>query len=390
MATPDTSEGEVVSIDLTTTTRSTAWRDALGPINPDLIAALERTGSASVATGWTPAHLGIHRDDRLVAFMPLYLKDHSAGEFFFDWSWAHAMIDAGHGWYPKMVSALPFMPLAGPRLMCLPTATAGDRLALARSALDSVEKTGANQLQVLFHDPAETDIWRSLGALPRTQIRYVWRDRGFGDFDGYLGALKSRRRKSIRRERSKISGAGLEFRWCTGGDLSEPEWERVHACYARTYALRGQAPYFRRRTLTELAATLGQSMPILTVRREGLIIATGLCIRSKDTLYGRHWGALEDLPGLHFEACYYRGIEFCLRHGLTTFDPGVQGDHKLLRGFLPEQTYAAYWFQHANWRDAFEPVLDAERAQVRRHLELARAHDPYRDGLVEDAGPRHA
>jgi len=374
----------ITPIDLSTlpAAATAALDEIAAPTGPGFLRILETTGAADAASGWEAAHVGALRDGALRSFLPLYLKDHSAGEFFFDWSWAQAIENASYPWYPKAIAAIPFTPLRGRRLLTV-SDDASEARALRDAALAAVTARGLPQLQVLFVDEAELPLWTEVGALHRTQVRYVWRDRGFGAFDGYLAALRSRRRKSIRNERKQVERLGLDYIWMDGDEPVQSEWARIYACYARTYAVRGQLPYLSPATLRAMGAALREAMPILTVRHEQQIIGVGLFLRAGDTLYGRHWGALEDLPGLHFEACYYRGIERCLAQGIATFDPGVQGEHKLLRGFLPELSHAAYWFRDAGWRDAFTEVLDEERRQVARHFELAAEHDPF----VRTRGP---
>lgn len=351
--------------------------DAGRPAGLRFLKALEITGAACPDTGWTPCHLGLTARGQLLAVLPLYLKAHSSGEFFFDWGWAHAMHGAGIPWYPKLVSTIPFTPVDGPRLIAASEVSEDQRRLLLAAANLKLQDLAATQLQLLFHAEEERELWATGEGLARTQLRYVWRDDSYGDFDGYLRALRSRRRKSIRKERAAFADTDLDFHWQPLAALDAADQAQVHRCYAVTYAQRGQAPYLREATLRELGRVLGDALPVLTVRRDGQVIAASLCLRDERTLYGRHWGCLEELPGLHFEACYYRGIEYCLTEGLTVFDPGVQGEHKLLRGFLPELSHATYRFADPSWTRLFDEVLADERRVVEAQLAAAREHDPF-------------
>lgn len=325
--------------------------------SPDYLAPLEQHGCATPATGWTPAHAAWSDGSRLIA----YEKAHSWGEFVFDQAIARAYQVQGWSYYPRLVCAVPFTPVPGPRLLAADDA---GRLRLAAHLQAQAIEQGASGAHVLFLPPAEAQLLAAQGWLHREQPRFVWHRDDHADFEGFLGSLAHKARKNIRRERRRIAEQGLEIRWQAAGDLAEGDWPEVHALYARTYAVRGQAPYLNLECLRAWGRNFPERMQFCLASRGGHLVAMAFFFQDGDTLYGRHWGAAADWNSLHFELCYYQGIERCLDHGLAHFDAGVQGEHKLQRGFVAERSHSVHWFAHPALRPAIADFFARERTAL--------------------------
>lgn len=309
---------------------------------PPYLAALEASGCVTAAEGWTPRHLMLG-DARL----PLYEKTHSWGEFVFDFELARAYRQYGLAYYPKLVSCVPFTPVPGPRLL------AGDdaaRSALAQALHQQTEDGGYSSAHVLYLPARELQLLEAQGWLRRDQRRYVWHRRERHSFEEFLASLGSKPRKNIRRERRLVQD--FTVRWQCAGEIDPSLWPRLYALYASTYQMRGQAPYFNLACLKAWAQAYPQQMLFCQAWREGELVAMAFFFRDGDTLYGRHWGADAHYELLHFELCYYQGIDYCLREHLAHFDAGVQGGHKRLRGFDAELAHSAHWFVHEGFRAA--------------------------------------
>jgi hypothetical protein len=351
---------------------STQWNSlSLGDypfLRHEFLQALEQHGSATAATGWRPHHLIFEdKDGRLMAAAPLYLKSHSYGEFVFDFAWAEASHRIGHQYYPKLLNAVPFNPVTGPRLLA---SNDGSRAALATSVRREAETLGISSAHALFLNDADRAAYVDAGFLLRKDCHFHWLNPGYRDFDDYLDGLPARRRKEIRRERRKVSEAGISFDIVRGNEITDELWPTVYACYARTYQLRGQPPYLSQSCLRAISARLPEVL-FFIARRNGKIIAIAYTLASGDTLYGRHWGCIEEHPCLHFEACYYQGIEHCIAHQIARFDAGAQGEHKLQRGFEPVATWSAHWLAEPRLRKAIANYLDRETAAIDDYIEMA-------------------
>ncbi|HEX7030553.1 MAG TPA: GNAT family N-acetyltransferase [Gammaproteobacteria bacterium] len=334
--------------------------------------ALERSSSADASTGWEAAHQLAFTDERLSGALPLYRKHHSYGEFVFDFAWADACHRAGLRYYPKLLTAVPFTPVTGPRLL-------GEHAeALIEAGLERMRHEEILSWHVLFPAPEEHETWQAHDFLARMNTRFVWSDADYGDFDGFLAALKQKRRKEIRRERKQVADAGVHFRVLHGRDLDERLLAEIHRCYARTYHLRGQAPYLTPMFFSMLANALPDSLVVFLGERDDATLAAAICLRDAQTLYGRWWGTLAELPGLHFEACYYQGIAYCLENGLQRYDPGVQGEHKLARGFAPVACWSLHRFNHPGLEAAVREALARETVMLERYIEDCRQHLPFR------------
>lgn len=358
---------------------ATAWdglHDGRNPfVTHAFLCGLETTGCLRADWGWTPCHVGVWEGETLVAAAPGYLKDNSHGEFVFDHGWAQAYAQHGLAYYPKWLCAVPYSPVTGPRLL------AGDgdaRHALLAAIRQFTHASGLSSAHVNFHDELD-DAAFDAGWLLREDIQYHWRNEaGWATFEDYLGAMDRKHRRNIRQERRRVHEAGISFRIVHGNDALESDLAAMHGFYLQTFAEYGNWPALTLDFLRHLARAMPRQLVIVLAEREGAAIAAALCLRGGDTLYGRYWGASEPHPGLHFEACYYQGIEYCLREGLTCFEPGAQGRHKMARGFLPTLVRSRHHVTDPRFARALEDWCAAERSEVRRHLHELQAHSPFR------------
>ncbi len=352
----------------------------------EFLAALEQGGSVCEQRGWSPRHVVAWRGKRPVAVMPLYEKMHSYGEFVFDWNWAAAFERRGLSYYPKLLTAVPFTPASGPR--CGSEAGEEHRQTLCKlheAVLELARERGCSSWHLLFATPGEVATLAECGMLRRTSVHFVWHNRGYAEFADFLQSLNARRRKSIRRERRRVHEQGARLRTVSGEQASAADWDLFYACYQDTYARRsGHGGYLERNFFTRLARTLGQQIVLILAERRGQGVAAALCLRSSEVLYGRYWGCLEDIDCLHFETCYYQGIEYCIDNGLQHFDPGVQGEHKILRGFSPEKSYSCHWLRPREFQEAVRDYLQREEYQVQRYLEAASTLLPFKQVPVPE------
>lgn len=337
------------------------------------LAALERTGAATAGSGWQPQHLLLYRGSELIAAMPLYLKAHSYGEYVFDWSWADAWQRTGHQYYPKLLCAIPFTPATGPRVLIAPGESRSEVLAML---LDAVKRrTGFEALSsfhLLFPDADLRVCAGSLGLSERMGVQYHWFNRGFQEFDDFLATFNSRKRKNLRKERQRVIEQGLQLRVLEGAQITDDDWCRFHHFYQLTYAKRsGHGGYLGAQFFSEIGRALRAQIVMMVAEWRGDRVAAALNFKDATTLYGRYWGCSREFEFLHFETCYYQGIEYCIRHGLQHFDPGAQGEHKIQRGFEPIPTYSLHWLEHAGLRRAVDDFLVRERRQMRQYLQEA-------------------
>ncbi|HEX7380759.1 MAG TPA: GNAT family N-acetyltransferase [Nevskiaceae bacterium] len=355
------------------------------------LAALERHGCASPRTGWTPAHVVVEdASGRLVAAAPAWFKTHSWGEFVFDFSWAQAAERAGIRYYPKLVCAIPFTPVTGPRLgVRAGTPAAEARRALVNGLREAAQAEGVSSLHALFLRPAERDVFLTAGCEERRDIQFHWYNESYRNFTDFLAVLRHDRRKKILRERRRISDAGLTLRWDHGSALSDDDWRSVYELYAHTYLERGEYPYLSFEFFLDYARQPADALRIVSVHDGTRRVAAAIFLEGGDTLYGRHWGAAAYYDSLHFETCYYQGIEYCITHGLQHFDAGAQGAHKLVRGFVPRETLSVHWLANPRLAAAVARSLDAERPMVDARREALDRYLPYRE-TVERKGTTRA
>ncbi len=363
------------------------WDACAGADDPFLshafLSALEDSGSASARSGWLPRHLVVEdRDGAVIAAAPLYLKSHSYGEYVFDWSWADAYERAGGRYYPKLQSAVPFTPVTGRRLLVRPGADAEteselkDVLAAAMVTLG--ERLGVSSVHVNFPTEAE---WRRLGdhgLLLRTGQQYHWRNRGYESFDDFLASLSSRKRKAIRRERRAVADQGIVLSTLTGDAIAERHWDAFYRFYRDTSDSKWGSAYLTRAFFSLIGETMAGNVVLVLAEAGGRYVGGALNLMGRDTLYGRYWGCAEAYRFLHFEACYYRAIDFAIARGLTWVEAGAQGPHKIQRGYLPRRTYSAHWIADAEFRRVIERYLAEERAAVEDEMELLGRRTPFR------------
>ncbi|WP_093392158.1 GNAT family N-acetyltransferase [Halopseudomonas xinjiangensis] len=356
-----------------------AWDELVGPGYPFLrhafLHALEASGSVSPATGWTPAHLVLQGEGgRLDALLPLYRKMHSYGEYVFDFQWADAWERAGQHYYPKLVAAVPFSPVQGPRLVARDASQAEPLLNGLDSLLSSREASGAH---LLFNNGAENPALEQHGWVQRLGCQFHWFNRDYATFDDFLAACSSRKRKNFRKERVAVAEQGFSFHWVTAQDLNDSHWDTFYPFYAATYYKRGQEPYLTRAFFSMLGSGMADTVRLLFVRHEGRDVAGALFLAGGDTLYGRYWGCLEEYDRLHFETCFYQGMERCIAEGFSRFDAGAQGEHKLIRGFEPVLTQSWHKLQ-PGLHEAVADFLRRERSGIEAYRDDARNYLPYR------------
>ncbi len=359
-----------------------SWNACVGADQPCLshafLLALEESGSACRETGWLPVHLALEAGGRLLGCAPMYLKSHSYGEYVFDWGWANAYERAGGTYYPKLQVAVPFTPVPGPRLLTRPGAGDEVRGVLARGLIGAAEQLGVSSLHVTFCPEAERRCLAAAGLLERQGVQYHWRNRGYRSFDDFLGALKSSRRKTIRKERARVAEQGLNLEVLTGAALTPAIWDQFYPFYRATVDKRWGGAYLRKRFFYRLGETMPEQVVLVMARHGGRYVAGALNLLGAETLYGRVWGCRREFEFLHFEACYYQAIEFAITRGLARVEAGAQGPHKLQRGYEPVPTYSAHWIRDPGFRAAVERFLREERCEMGADLERLRAMLPYR------------
>jgi predicted N-acyltransferase len=361
------------------------WNGVAGVDYPflrhEFLLGLEQTGCTTAESGWQPCHLVLRDGPEPVAVMPLYLKSHSYGEYVFDWSWADAWQRSGLQYYPKLLTAIPFTPATGPRLCCTPELDSGDAWRFARLAVQQLAREKEiSSWHVLFPEPAVSEDLLQAGLHQRSASQFHWFNQGYTDFDDFLATLTSRKRKSLRRERRRVEEQGLSLRTLTGNAIREEDWDRFHHFYQLTYAKRsGHGGYLTRAFFTQTAASLGDQVLMVLADAGNEPVAGALYFRSCDTLYGRYWGCRQEFDCLHFEACYYQGIEFCIANGLKRFDPGAQGEHKIQRGFQPVKTFSNHWIADPRLSAAVGDFTRQERRHVEDYMSAASTLLPFRE-----------
>ena len=357
---------------------------SIRPPNPFIshafLKALEDSGSATRESGWLPQHL-LYEDGggRLQACMPCYLKSHSQGEFVFDHGWAEAFMRAGGHYYPKLQASVPFTPVTGPRLLVRAGADRiGCETVLLEAGVTLAQTLDVSSLHLTFMTRDEWELAGRIGYLQRTDQQFHWLNDGYNSFDDFLGALSSRKRKAIRKERRAALSEGIEIEWITGGDLTEAHWDIFFAFYMDTGERKWGTPYLTRECFSLLGETMADELLLVMAKRDGEYIAGALNIIGADTLYGRYWGATEMHDFLHFEVCYYQAIDYAIEHGLARVEAGAQGGHKLARGYLPVETYSAHYIADPSLARAVSDYLARERQAVTEEAALLAEETPYR------------
>jgi uncharacterized protein len=342
----------------------------------EFLLALESSGCATPDTGWDARHVLVREPGgALAGALPLYLKSHSWGEFVFDFAWAEAYHRAGLRYYPRLVSAVPFTPATGPRLLA---AGDGPRAALVAAARGLAGSLGVSSLHVLFPRPDDRDTLEAQGLMPRLDCQFHWCNDGYGTFDDFLAGFTAEKRKKLRRERRRVRESGIDCRTLAGADLDDGLIDAIHGLHANTFVRHGHAPYLNRAFFAELARVMPGNLVVELACLGGEPVACAIMLRGADTLYGRYWGANGEFHSLHFELCYHRGIDYCIREGLSRFEPGTQGEHKLLRGFLPTAVWSLHEIVDPRFAAAIGEWLARERDGRRQWLRAAATHLPFR------------
>jgi uncharacterized protein len=359
------------------------WDTCAGDVNPTVshcfLKALEESGSTSSRTGWTPMHLSLAGPDgEIVGVVPLYAKTHSYGEYVFDWGWADAYERAGGSYYPKLLVAVPFTPVPGPRLLVRPGAPPESRAQLIAGMVEFVNRRRLSSLHVNFPEPEEAEALAGAGFLKRLGQQFHWINPGYRDFDDFLAALSSRKRKGIRKERREALAPGLEIDVLTGSDLKPRHWDAFHQFYLATSDRKWGSAYLTRRFFALIGERMPQKVALIMARRGAKYVAGAFNLLGKDTIYGRNWGSYGDYKFLHFECCYYQAIEFAIAHGLKRVEAGAQGPHKIQRGYLPVPTYSAHWIPDPAFRRAVAQFLARERQAIEYKMEGLAEFSPFR------------
>lgn len=361
-----------------------AWNRVAASGNPfvqhEFLAALERTGCVGGATGWRPQHI-VSRDaaGTIAGAVPLYIKDHSYGEYVFDWAWAGAYARAGEAYYPKLVAAVPFTPVTGPRLL---VADGPDKAAVTRDLIETVrrlaEDISASSVHWLFTSAADTNQLSSHDLLRRVGYQFHWTNRGYRDFDDFLATFTADKRKKLKRERRYVRDASVRMEIVTARAATAAHWDTLYSFYRATLQAHGGAPYLTRGFFHELGVSLPEQTLIVFGRHGNDYVSGALFLRGHDTLYGRYWGGRPEYHSLHFETCYYTAIEYCIAHGLARFEAGAQGDHKLARGLTPTPTYSAHWIAHPQFRRAIADFIAREANGIAHYMDEINEHAPFK------------
>lgn len=359
-----------------------AWDNLLNQqshINPFLsyafLSALEESKSASAASGWRMAFISLWDEHSLVAAMPAYEKSHSYGEYVFDWAWANAYHQHGFAYYPKLLSAIPFTPVSGNRLLAIDAAA---RQQLIQAVLGFEAQQGLSSTHILFPSNEETRILQEAGFMLRQGVQFHWTNQNYRDFEDYLASLDQKKRKNIRAERRKVKEAGISFSHLSGQQMTEDDWLFFKRCYDNTYAEHRSSPYLNLDFFLRIGANMPHNIHLVVAKSDGTPIAASLLIHDQRTVYGRYWGCLAQVPCLHFETAYYQSIEFCIAKQIQVFEGGAQGEHKMARGFLPHKTYSAHHLSEPAFADAVARFLQQETGGIEAYINELNDRSPFR------------
>jgi uncharacterized protein len=360
-----------------------SWNRLVRDDNPflkhEFHAALEHHNCVGRRFGWQPKHLTVTRGGRIVGISPLYIKNNSYGEFVFDHAWADAYHRSGLHYYPKLISAIPYTPAYGERLL---VDGAEDRIAVQRKMVDETlrmtKDLNLSSMHWLFTTDEEGELLKSVGMMERLGVQFHWQNRGYTSFDGFLETLTAKRRKNIKRERRKVAESGVTFRLLHGPEVSADEWQLFTEFYAKTFEERYSLPTLNAGFFREIGKTLGSQVILVMAYHGSRCLAGALLYKSASVLYGRHWGGISNLDSLHFETCYYQGIEYAVAHKLKRFEPGAQGEHKIWRGFLPTVTRSYHWIADPQFSEAIENFLCRESPAIMDYMGELQKSTPYR------------
>jgi hypothetical protein len=359
------------------------WNALAGSAQPflrhEFLLSLEESGCTTRRSGWAPQHVVLQDSQgRLTGALPLYRKSHSRGEFVFDFAWANAYAQYGIKYYPKLVSAVPFTPVTGARVLVDPTQER-ERMseALIRAATDYAAAEGLSSWHVLFPSSADLRELRRAGLIERRDCQFHWFNRGYGCFEDFLATFTAEKRKKAKRERRRVAEAGIDFDTRMGGDMTDALWKTVYEFYADTFYRHGHEPYLNLHFFKLVCARMPQQLMLKIARQGGTPIAIAIFFVGEDALYGRYWGAGGNYHSLHFETCYYQGIEYCIEHGLSSFEPGTQGEHKVPRGFIPTLTSSAHYIADERFAAAIRDYAAREARGVDQYAAAVNEHVPY-------------
>jgi predicted N-acyltransferase len=364
--------------DSLTTIPASDWNRLAGNdplLRHEFLHALHETGCASAKTGWAPQFLILREKSRLTGAMPLYLKSHSYGEYVFDWAWADAYRRHGYDYYPKLLSAVPFTPVTGQRVL---TDTPARGKLLINAALQLARETGVSSLHCLYPTPEQSVSMHEQGLMLRHGVQFHWRNDNYADFDAFLATFNHEKRKKIKQERRRVREAGINFEWHAGGAITDALWVFFNRCYRETYRQHHSTPYLNLDFFRSIGGSMPENLVMIVARRDGRPVAASLNVHNGHRLCGRYWGALEYHPSLHFETCYYQVIAFCIANGISTFEGGAQGEHKIARGLLPVETQSAHWLAHPQFAAAIEEFLQRETRGIAIYLDELNERTPFK------------
>lgn len=378
---------EIKFVDSIAEIGANAWNELTGIDNPftryEFLYALEKTGCTTHATGWKPQHIAIYSvakgERSLEAVMPLYEKNNSYGEYVFDWSWANAYQSHGLQYYPKFVSSVPFTPSAGRRLFVREVNTE-QQIAqfICDKVIEKAKSIGASSWHILFPTIEENKHFEKLGIAARIGSQFHWYNDDYKTFEDFLATLNSRKRKSIKKERRHVVDQNIGFKITEGADINEEQWRTFTRFYESTYMMRGMKGYLNEGFFRMLSSTMPAQLFMISAIQDGQTIAAALFFKSQSQLFGRYWGSSRDYQFLHFETCYYQGQDYCIEHGLESFDSGAQGEHKIQRGFKPIITHSNHWISNPGFADAIQNFLDEEKAHTQNYIQQAKTLLPYK------------
>ena len=374
---------EVIQINSMSQVDSTSWNQLAGDAYPflrhEFLLALEQSGSVCQKSGWIPAHLLVLDDDSLIAFMPLYLKNHSWGEYVFDHQWAEAYHQQGLEYYPKWLTAIPLTPCQGTRIVIKESISS---LKVTQALLSFIkqlsEQHNVSSWHCLFPTLQEAELLKSLELSIREGVQFQWFNNHYQDFDAFLQTLNTSKRKMIKRERRRIQEQDIRLLRISGAKVSPLQWQIFYNFYSITYLKKGSQPYLNLAFFQQIAATMGEQLLLVLAFKDDLPIAAALSFIGRETLYGRYWGCDEEYSNLHFETCYYQGLDYCIENGLQRFDSGAQGEHKIARGFEPITTYSAHWLKDKRFAKAIEDFVTEEKIMLARYKQKASTFLPFK------------
>lgn len=349
----------------------------------EFLAALEASGSVSKATGWQPSHLTArNKQQQLIAVIPTYIKQHSYGEYVFDWSWADAYSHYGLNYYPKLLSAIPFTPSVGPRLLMASQEQQGIVAQQIVNAINThAEKNDLSSWHLLFPTPSSLEAFNGQGLMVRKGCQFQWSNSNFQSFEQFLDQMTSRKRKNIKKERLQVNKQNIQFTHFEGGEITQQALDKFYLFYHATYLKRGQQGYLNQSFFQQIRASMPDNLLLIMAEKEGEFVAGALFLKDHETLYGRYWGCLEEYKQLHFETCYYQGIDYCINHKLKRFDAGAQGEHKIQRGFEPIATHSLHWIKNKDFQHPINDFVARESKQIDQYMEDARRYLPFKSSL---------